>query len=352
MHPAPSIIAFTTLSGLGFGLMAWLGTGTEPLGSSLRSSSPPSPLALAGAGLLASLLHLGQPTRFLKAFSQWRSSWLSREAVLAVATLAVFTLFAALWVLFGLRTRWLGVPAAALALATVTATAMIYTQMRSVPRWRSPSPRSSSSSSPSPAARCSPAPPSAPWLLAALGLAQLAAWLDGDRRLGRSGTTLATATGLGALGRLRLLEPPHTGQNYLLREMVFVVGRRHAAKLRATRPPPRRPPPPRAHPSLRPAPRPGRWPPSPTSRAPSSCAGSSLRRRNTWLDSTTEGANLPAPPAPEVAPWPSPASPSAAPRKPRRPASRRGCRSRRSAGAGWARRCGSCSSPAATPAAG
>ena len=99
---------------------------------------PPSPLGLAAAGLLASLLHLGQPPRFLKAFSQWRTSWLSREAVLAVATLAAFTLFAALWVLSGLRTRWLGLPAAALALATVAATAMIYAQMRSVPRWRSP----------------------------------------------------------------------------------------------------------------------------------------------------------------------------------------------------------------------
>ena len=232
MHPAPSIIAFTTLSGLGFGLMAWLGTGSEPLGFPHSFLLSALAAALAGAGLLASLLHLGQPTRFLKAFSQWRSSWLSREAVLAVATLAAFTLFAALWVLFGLRTRWLGVPAAALALATVTATAMIYTQMRSVPRWRSPlTPILFVLFALTGGALLSGA--SAPWLLAALGLAQLAAWLDGDRRLGRSGTTLATATGLGPLGRLRLLEPPHTGQNYLLREMVFVVGRRHAARLRA-----------------------------------------------------------------------------------------------------------------------
>jgi len=66
----------------------------------------------------------------------------------------------------------------------------------------------------------------------ALGLAQLAAWAVGDRRLTRSGSSLATATGLGALGRLRLLAPPHTGGNYLLREMVFVVGRRHALRLR------------------------------------------------------------------------------------------------------------------------
>jgi sulfite dehydrogenase (quinone) subunit SoeC len=28
-------------------------------------------------------------------------------------------------------------------------------------------------------------------------------------------------------------EPPHTGTNYLLREMVHVVGRKHARKLRA-----------------------------------------------------------------------------------------------------------------------
>ena len=27
MHPAPSVIAFTTLSGLGFGLLFWLGMG-------------------------------------------------------------------------------------------------------------------------------------------------------------------------------------------------------------------------------------------------------------------------------------------------------------------------------------
>ena len=27
MHPAPSLILFTTLSGIGFGLLAWLGFG-------------------------------------------------------------------------------------------------------------------------------------------------------------------------------------------------------------------------------------------------------------------------------------------------------------------------------------
>ncbi len=233
MHPAPSIIAFTTLSGLGFGLIAWLGIGTGDLPTLDAFLLSALAVALVAAGLLASLLHLGQPTRFLKAFSQWRTSWLSREAVLAVATLAVFALFAALWVLAGLRTRWLGVPAAALALATVLATAMIYAQMKSVPRWRSPlTPVLFLLFALAGGALLSGAARPAPWLLAGLGLAQLAAWIHGDRRLAGSGTTLASATGLGALGRLRLLEPPHTGRNYLLREMVFVVGRRHAARLR------------------------------------------------------------------------------------------------------------------------
>ena len=232
MHPAASIIAFTTLSGLGFGLIAWLGLGAGP-DARRPSSPPPSDPALVAAGLLASLLHLGQPTRFLKAFSQWRTSWLSREAVLAVATLAAFTLFAALWILAGIRTPVLGLPAAALALATVAATAMIYAQMKSVPRWRSAlTPILFLLFALAGGALLAPAPRAAPWLLAALGLVQLAAWLDGDRRFAASGTTLASATGLGALGRLRLLEPPHTGRNYLLREMVHVVGRRHARRLR------------------------------------------------------------------------------------------------------------------------
>jgi len=232
MHPAPSIIAFTTLSGLGFGLMAWLGLGAGPNLPPFAATA--LAIGLAAAGLVASLLHLGQPARFLKAFSQWRTSWLSREAVLAVATLAAFALFAAPWVLAGARSRLLGIPATALAIATVLATAMIYAQMKSVPRWRSAlTPALFLLFALAGGALLAPAPTAAPWLLAALGLAQVAAWLDGDRRFAASGSTLATATGLGALGRLRMLEPPHTGRNYLLREMVYVVGRRHARRLRA-----------------------------------------------------------------------------------------------------------------------
>ena len=301
MHPAPSIIAFTTLSGLGFGLIAWLGLGLAPALPPVLAAA--LALGLASAGLLASLLHLGQPTRFLKAFTQWRTSWLSREAVLAVATLATFGLYAVLWAWAGFRTPVLGFPTAALALATVGATAMIYAQMRSVPRWRSPlTPVLFLLFALAGGALLAPVPSAAPWLLAALGIAQVAGWLDGDRRFAASGSTLATATGLGALGRLRLLEPPHTGRNYLLREMVHVVGRRHARRLRlfgllfavvlplAAR-----------HPRAAFRDRRARRPRSPTSPARWCCAGCSSRRPSTRLDSTTESAKRVARPSREEA---------------------------------------------------
>jgi sulfite dehydrogenase (quinone) subunit SoeC len=46
------------------------------------------------------------------------------------------------------------------------------------------------------------------------------------------GPTPETATGLSGMGRVRMLEPPHTETNYLLREMGFRIARKHAAKLR------------------------------------------------------------------------------------------------------------------------
>ena len=49
----------------------------------------------------------------------------------------------------------------------------------------------------------------------------------------KSGSSLASATGLGALGEVKTLMPPHTSENYLQKEMGFVVARRHAVKLRA-----------------------------------------------------------------------------------------------------------------------
>ncbi len=152
---------------------------------------------------------------------------------MAMATLAAFTIYAALWVLAGLRAPALGLLCAALALGTVFCTAMIYAQMRAVPRWRGPmTPTVFLLAAMAGGALLAGAAAAAPWLLLALAVAIIADWLRGDGALTASGSHAGTATALGPAGSVRMLESPHTGSNYLLSEMCHVVGRRHAQRLR------------------------------------------------------------------------------------------------------------------------
>lgn len=59
---------------------------------------------------------------------------------------------------------------------------------------------------------------------------KLAYWYGIDHE--RPGSTTASATGLGAPGKVHLFAAPHTAENYLQREMGFVIARKHAVKLR------------------------------------------------------------------------------------------------------------------------
>jgi hypothetical protein len=72
----------------------------------------------------------------------------------------------------------------------------------------------------------------APIALVAVGGVLLAVWRLGDGAFRRAGQTIGTATGLDRIGTPWVFEPAHTAGNYLLREMIYVVGRKHAAKLR------------------------------------------------------------------------------------------------------------------------
>lgn len=234
MHPAPSLIAFTTLSGLGFGLMLWLGLDTTPPTYWTAFIFYAIAFALAGIGLIASTLHLGHPERALKSFTQWRSSWLSREAWLAVGTLAINGIYAALLVFFGTKVGLLGWLGAASAALTVFATSMIYAQLKTVPRWHNwTTPTLFMGYALSGGALLAGQVQIGGALLLAVGGLQVWAWILGDTRLAASGTDMATATGLGGIGTVTSFEPPHTGSNYLLHEMVHVVARKHAVKLRA-----------------------------------------------------------------------------------------------------------------------
>ena len=242
MHPAPSIILFTTLSGMGYGLAAMLGLGLLDPAHMATKLAHVLALAMISAGLLASTAHLGNPQRAWRALSQWRSSWLSREGVMALAAFAPLMWSGWLGVVEG-RYFWVaGLLGAAMSLATVFCTAMIYASLKSVQAWNTRL---------TPAcymlfavagglvatvffSACSAA--TQPWLpVASLG-ALAAAWTVKARwraRMRRLSplSTPESATGLGTIGRVRLFERPHMTENYLTREMGFRIGRKHAAKL-------------------------------------------------------------------------------------------------------------------------
>lgn len=233
MHPAPSVIVFTTLSGLGFGLLFWLGLGLPAVTGWVAFVFFAIAYALAVGGLMASTFHLGHPERAWKAFSQWRSSWLSREGVCAVAALVVMGIYGAGLVFFDERLALLGWLGAALALGTVFTTSMIYAQLKTVPRWKTPlTPALLIAISLAGGALLAGQVSAALILIPIAGVLQILWWVRGDGAFAASGTDMATATGLGHIGSVRAFEPPHTGPNYLLRELVFQVGRKHALKLR------------------------------------------------------------------------------------------------------------------------
>ncbi|MEO9823721.1 MAG: DmsC/YnfH family molybdoenzyme membrane anchor subunit [Paracoccaceae bacterium] len=233
MHPAPSVIIFTTLSGLGFGMLVFLGLDTSAPTGWVGFTFFAIAYALAVGGLLSSTLHLGHPERAIKAFSQWRSSWLSREGIFAVATLVIMGLFAFMLVFFSSQMNLLGWIGAFLSILTIFATSMIYTQLKTVPRWNHWSPPILFMAySITGGALLTGRVTLAMYLLPLLAVLQIVAWFDQDRREASSDSTLGSATGLGGLGKVRSFEQPHTGSNYLTKEMVFQVGRKHAATLK------------------------------------------------------------------------------------------------------------------------
>ena len=233
MHPAPSVILFSTLSGLGFGVLAFLGWGAVVPSGWAAFFLWGLGYGLAVAGLLAAGFHLGNPRNALKAFTQWRTSWLSREAWASVATLVLLAPVALSdWLGLGLP-RAFGWVGGTLAMGTVLTTGMIYAQIRAVPRWHHwLTPVMFLTFAVAGGAMLAGLA-WAPLGLLAVGAVLLAGWRVGDGAFARAGQSLGTATGLDRLGLPAVLDPAHTAGNYLLREMIHVVGRRHAAKLRA-----------------------------------------------------------------------------------------------------------------------
>lgn len=249
MHPAYSVITFTVSSGAGFGLLAWLAfsIATAPLASSPAFYAVAFGLAfiLALAGLLTSTLHLGRPERAWRAFSQWRTSWLSREGVAAVAALGLGALLALAAVLDLPKALQvvLAVPTCVLAIATVWCTGMIYESLPTIRAWSHwltteiylvLSIASGALLMTALLATHGWMETGAVWttigLLALAALMKACYWRGIDRAPRTS--TAGTATGLGTIGNVRPLLEAHTEANFVMREMGYKVARKHADKLR------------------------------------------------------------------------------------------------------------------------
>ncbi len=247
MHPALSVILFTSASGGGYAMLALLGLFGA---GGVLSADPLSgwvafiwSLGMVSIGLISSTLHLSHPERAWRAFSQWRSSWLSREGVLAVFTFLPAGIYAIGWLLLGEIWRWAGLLLSLSAVATICATAMIYASLKPIRAWNNlwTLPGYVAMALASGAlwftlwAELMPAPHKPAYDFAAIGLVASAAiklfyWRFLDA--GAHAASAESATGLGSFGKVRMLAAPHTEENYLLKEMGFRTARKHAQKLR------------------------------------------------------------------------------------------------------------------------
>ena len=234
MHPAPSIILFTVLSGFGFGLISIVG-----LLQFLNQISEFDIMIFSGMGLffsiiglLSSFFHLANKKNAIKSMSQWQTSWLSREAISSILCLSIVVGNIG-WVF--VQNRYIndvGIMLFLLSLFTVFTTSMIYAQLKTVPSWNN---------------MLTPAI----FIFAALaggsillmdyvslvlllifGFLQVLFWYTADQSFIYKETSVGTALGFSKNEDIRSFDLAHTSRNYLLNEMVYKVARKHAIKIR------------------------------------------------------------------------------------------------------------------------
>lgn len=145
MHPAFSVIFFTVASGAGFGLISllFLADFFKLGGGFSREQLVIGGLMAMGLivfGLLSSTFHLANPKNAWRAFSRFRTSWLSREGVFAVVFMPLALVY--------LISIWFDAPqalrvasgflAAVMAWITVFSTGMIYACLKTIRQWNTP----------------------------------------------------------------------------------------------------------------------------------------------------------------------------------------------------------------------
>ena len=234
MHPAPSIILFTVLSGFGFGLISIVGL-LQFLGQ--ISTVDVVFFSLIGfffstVGLISSFFHLANKKNAIKSMSQWQTSWLSREAISSIFCLSIVVGNIG-WVF--VQNRYInevGIILFLLSLFTIFTTSMIYAQLKTVPSWNN---------------MLTPAififaglaggsillmDYASLVLLLIFGVLQVLFWYNADQSFIYKETSVGTALGYSKNEDIRSFDVAHTSRNYLLNEMVYKVARKHAIKIR------------------------------------------------------------------------------------------------------------------------
>lgn len=247
MHPALSIIVFTVASGTGYGLIAIslfaMLFGLVERTPALAWTSLLLGSGLVIAGLISSTFHLGHPERAWRALTQWRSSWLSREGVMAIISFGPIALIGLAWLQHASWWIYPAYIAIILSGVTVYCTAMIYASLKPIPAWhRASVPINYLILAATAGATLTSLLAAASgtlsvqmtmltaFLLTIAGIAKTRYWQETDSL--KMPATTAAALGLGSQGSARLLELPHTSKNYLQRELGYKIARKHKLKLR------------------------------------------------------------------------------------------------------------------------
>lgn len=146
MKPAFSVLVFTVLSGIGLGALAILaaldllaasGMLPPPIPPLLMPRALAVALAFVVTGLSASTLHLANPKNAWRSATRWRTSWLSREAILSLVLVLVgacYTFVA--WQVAAPALRlFLALCTLLAAWGTLYCTAMIYASLKPIRQW-------------------------------------------------------------------------------------------------------------------------------------------------------------------------------------------------------------------------
>ena len=234
MHPAPSIILFTVLSGFGFGLISIVGLLQFLSQISVVNIIIFSLIGLffSTVGLISSFFHLANKKNAIKSMSQWQTSWRSREAISSIFCLSIVVGNIG-WVF--VQNRYInevGIILFLLSLFTIFTTSMIYAQLKTVPSWNNMLTPAIFIFSGLAGGSILLMDYASLVLLLIFGVLQVLFWYTADQNFIYRETSIGTALGYSKNEDIRSFDVAHTSRNYLLNEMVYKVARKHAIKIR------------------------------------------------------------------------------------------------------------------------